>query len=99
MKEKQLDSAVLILTVLIILIALISAFTKSVNITGNAVSIPVCNGVIGDINNDGNIEPVDLVHIQRMISGEETETLCADANGDGQITQEDIDLLSSRMIF
>ena len=70
---------------------------KSITISGNAVAKPNCS--LGDVNNDKSIDPKDLAIIEKMLFGEIPKTLCADADGNGQITQADIELLRSRMII
>lgn len=49
-------------------------------------------GVIGDINNDGELNAIDLVVLQKYLSGDvfEINENAADINGDGNISKFDV---------
>ena len=55
-----------------------------------------CNEM-GDVNGDGNIDGNDSIYIQLIISGSVTSTdsqlVCADVDGDGEITKTDANLI------
>lgn len=97
MKKEERDTLILALMIIIIFAGFVTLINKSISISGNVVAKPNC--MLGDVNNDKSIDPKDLVIIDKIISGEIPKTLCADADGNGQINQADRDLLRSRMII
>ncbi len=53
---------------------------------------PIDSGVLGDINNDGELNAVDLVVLQKYLKGDafEINETAADINGDGTISKFDV---------
>lgn len=53
---------------------------------------PVDTGVLGDINNDGELNAIDLVVLQKYLTGNifEINKNAADINGDGNISKFDV---------
>ena len=56
---------------------------------------PVSSGVLGDINNDGELNALDLVVLQKYLKGDvfEVNEKAADINGDGTISLFDVHAL------
>jgi len=97
LKKEDRDTLILALMIIVLFAGFVTLINNSITISGNAVAKPNCS--LGDVNNDKSIDPKDLAIIEKMLFGEIPKTLCADADGNGQITQADIELLRSRMII
>ena len=64
----------------------------------NNFEAPVNSGILGDINNDGELNAVDLIVLQKYLKGDvfeinEINETAADINGDGTISLFDVHAL------
>jgi iron complex transport system substrate-binding protein len=80
----KLRSVLVILFILFLVISISSAGNVHENII---TGLPV----LGNVNQDGIVNVLDIVKINEIISGKEERNRLADANNDGMIDQKDID--------
>ena len=52
----------------------------------------------GDANMDGKINAMDITKIERILHGIDDETPPADADGNGEVSQEDLEVVINKIL-